>query len=234
MSVDDAIRISRRFAGPPGTANGGYLSGVLAARLGEPLEVRLIAPPPVERELTLASGELRDGTTLLLRAAPSRLELEVPAPVDFDRATRASAHYAAHHSHPFPYCFVCGPKRAPGDGLRIFAGRLEPDEPVAAPFVPDASLATPDGRVRREMLWAALDCPGYFGAMTTNDPALLGTIGGEILRDVGVGERLLVMGWSLGAEGRKRYAGTALFDANGELIGRSRQTWIVVSPTRAD
>ena len=28
------------------------------------------------------------------------------------------------HEHPLPTCFVCGPARAKGDGLRIFAGPL--------------------------------------------------------------------------------------------------------------
>jgi len=229
MSSERTLHIARRFNGPPNTANGGVVAGLLAATVGEPTHVRLVAPPPLERELTLEGGELRDGTTVLARASQVDLELEMPEPISFERATQASQHFVARHRHPFPDCFVCGPRRAPGDGLRIFPGRLDPAEPVAAPFVPDASLATPDGRVRREMLWAAMDCPGYFGSIRTQDPAVLGSITAELLRDVTVGAQLVVMGWALGAEGKKRYAATALFDESGELLGRSRQTWIVLS-----
>jgi hypothetical protein len=45
---------------------------------------------------------------------------------------------------------------------------------------------------------------------------------------VPAGERFVVIGWSLGREGRKIHAGTALFDAHGTLRGSARQTWIAV------
>jgi len=35
-----------------------------------------------------------------------------------------------------------------------------------------------------------------------------------------------VLGWPLGEDGRKLYAGTALYTADGELLARARQTWI--------
>jgi hypothetical protein len=41
------------------------------------------------------------------------------------------------------------------------------------------------------------------------------------------GERCVVASWPLGEEGRKLYAGTALFAADGELLALARQTWIV-------
>jgi hypothetical protein len=40
------------------------------------------------------------------------------------------------------------------------------------------------------------------------------------------GERCVVIGWSLGDEGRKHYAGTALFTGDGELLARAKSTWI--------
>ena len=42
-----------------------------------------------------------------------------------------------------------------------------------------------------------------------------------------VGEELVVASWPLGEDGRKLYAGTALFDTGGELLALARQTWIV-------
>ena len=41
-----------------------------------------------------------------------------------DEAVAASATYPGFSAHPFPTCFVCGPERAEGDGLRLFPGRL--------------------------------------------------------------------------------------------------------------
>jgi hypothetical protein len=40
------------------------------------------------------------------------------------------------------------------------------------------------------------------------------------------GERCVVIGWPLGEEGRKLYAGTALFGARGDLLALARQVWI--------
>jgi hypothetical protein len=36
-----------------------------------------------------------------------------------------------------------------------------------------------------------------------------------------------VMGWPLGEEGRKLYAGTAVFGEGGRTLGAARATWIV-------
>jgi hypothetical protein len=41
-----------------------------------------------------------------------------------------------------------------------------------------------------------------------------------------VGERCTVIGWSIGSNGRKHEAGTALFGADGELCGRAWAMWI--------
>ena len=42
-----------------------------------------------------------------------------------------------------------------------------------------------------------------------------------------VGERCVVVGWPLGEEGRKLYAGTALYGEDGRPLARARATWIV-------
>ena len=64
----------------------------------------------------------------------------------------------------FPDCFVCGMNRRPGDGLRIFPGPVAGLALWAAPWTPDPSVAGPDGRVRPEVVWAALDCPSGIAA----------------------------------------------------------------------
>jgi hypothetical protein len=51
---------------------------------------------------------------------------------------------------------------------------------------------------------------------------------GAVTGQVKVGEPCVVLGWSLGRQGRKIFAGTALFGQDGRLVARARQTWIQV------
>jgi hypothetical protein len=43
-----------------------------------------------------------------------------------------------------------------------------------------------------------------------------------------VGERCAVVGWRIGAEGRKLYSGTALYTEQGQLCALAHCTWIVL------
>jgi hypothetical protein len=236
------IRIAARFRGPEHSGNGGYTAGLVAAALapapGQAVEVTLRRPPPLERDLRLAcaagAARLLDGEADEVELATARLatlDLEVLPPPAFAEAEAVSAHYVGHRHHGFPQCFACGPARAPGDGLRIFPGRLpkaEAGAPVAAPFVPDGSLAGADGQLGAEMIWAALDCVGYFGAYDEGTPpALLGRMTAAVLGPLAVGTPCVVMGWGLGRERRKLFAGSALY-AGSRLVGLSRQVWITV------
>jgi hypothetical protein len=228
-----SLVIARRFCGPPTTGNGGYSAGLLARELDGIVEVTLRKPPPLDRPLDLSTQgstlELRDGAELVAEARPAELELDVPDAPAFERAAELSRRYVGFEAHPFPTCFVCGPDRAAGDGLRIFAGRDRAGEPVCAPWIPDASLADDDGVVRREFVCAALDCPGYFGGFGPDYPAaLLGRITVAIHDAVRAGDACVVLGWSLGREGRKLHAATALFGPDGRPRARARQTWLVV------
>jgi acyl-coenzyme A thioesterase PaaI-like protein len=40
----------------------------------------------------------------------------------------------------------------------------------------------------------------------------------------------VVIGWHIGDEGRKRFAGSAVYTAEGELVAHARSTWIVHAP----
>lgn len=229
--METHVTIASRFCGPPRSGNGGYTCGLTAAGMEGPVEATLRRPPPLDRPLDLARGDTRvlhkDGF-VVLEARPASLALDVPTAPSAERAEAMSERYAGFASHPFPTCFVCGPERAAGDGLRIFAGGDADDGIVAAPWVPDESLAGPDGRVRPEFLWAALDCPGYFAIAAPGETAVLGRMTAEVEPAVSPGARCVVVAWAVGRSGRKLHAGTALFDADGELRGRSAQTWIVV------
>jgi hypothetical protein len=224
------LSIDSRYRGPPDSGNGGYVCGLVAATLQADLGVRLLSPPPLDTPLALAAEG--DGQWLLssaagpvARATAGRLELEVPAPPQYVQAVWASQHYPGFRAHVFPDCFVCGPHRRRGDGLRIFPGMLDTGI-VAAPWLPADALDAGDGKVAVEFHWAALDCPGYFAVSGGRRVMLLGELRAHIDRRVHVGEPCTVIGWKIGADGRKHYAGTAIFDEDGELCARAMATWI--------
>ena len=226
-----SIVIPARFRGPPTSANGGYSCGVVAALVGGTAEVMLRRPPPLERELAVDRRDgvlLLDGEHVVAQGKSAPLELDVPSPPSFAEAEALSRRYIGFEAHFFPECFTCGPKRSPGDGLRIFPGR-EGDAPlVAAPWVPHDSMCDARGEVDARILWAALDCPGYF-ALGQGETAVLGKMTGETKRSVRAGERCVVIGWGLGQEGRKLFTATALFSESGEIVGRSRQVWVRIT-----
>jgi hypothetical protein len=205
----------------------------VASAVHEPAEVTLRRPPPLGKPLSLERrGEeavLLDGSTLVAEARHvAELDLDVPDPVSYEEAEAAGARYTGFDHHAFPNCFVCGPARRPGDALRIFAGAVDGRDLVAGPWTPDRGLAGDDGVVRPEFVWASLDCPGAF-AVGFSDRAetLLGRLTADIRAPVRAGEPHVVIGWPLGQDGRKLYAGTALTTATGEPCGLARATWII-------
>jgi len=226
-----AFVIASRFCGPAGSSNGGYFAGCVAARIPHTVTVRLLRPPPLDTPLDTV--ELADGTVAVMagterigEAKPATLALEPLEPPDYFEAVEASRGYAGFKYHRFPTCFVCGPQRARGDGMRIFAGPIAERGMVAAPWVPDAALDRGDGKVRPEFMSAALDCPGYFAASPDDRLMLLGEITLHVNRLARVGEPCTVVGWALEASGRKRAAGTAVFTEDGEICGLARALWI--------
>jgi len=232
--ITDAMTIPRRFNGPPRSGNGGYVCGRLARYLSGPASVRLRAPPPLDQEMKVeATGDearLFDGELLVAHAQCTELELAAPAPPTFADAQEASKSCTGFLRHPLPTCFVCGTLRAEGDGLRIFPGRTADERVLAGPWVPHASLDDGSGRVPPEFLWAALDCAGAFAVLPAGDrPILLGELSARLHGDVAIGEPCIVTAWAIGVEGRKRFAGTALYTAAGVQVALARATWIEIA-----
>jgi len=230
------VRISSRFCGPPKSGNGGYVSGALASYLPPgPAAVRLKAPPPLETELRVEAtreiARLFDGASMLAEArAIDAVDVEAPLVPSFAEAVEASRSFSGFHHHPFPRCFVCGPKRAEGDGLRIFPGLIEKRDVLFAPWVPDASLADTSGHVDPAFVWAALDCTGVFAfpVATADCVLVLGELAARMDGTIAPGEECIVAGWSLGIDGRKRYAGSAVYSNGGREIAVARATWVNV------
>jgi hypothetical protein len=225
--VESPLVIAARFNGPAGSGNGGYTCGLVAERLGgTEVEVTLRRPPPLERELAVAREDdrvvVRDDDLVVAEARRAVPGVDVPPPVSADDAERAAARYTGFVRHHFPSCFVCGPERAPGDGLRIFAGPVpgREDGVVAAPWQPN--------HLARELVWAALDCPGAFAVgWAERGETVLGRMTARVDRLPRAGDPCVVMAWPRGEDGRKLYAGTALLGEDGRVLARAEQTWIV-------
>ena len=229
-----SVTITPRFRGPPDSGNGGYVAGLLAGfASGDAVDVRLRLPLPLAVALDVVAAadsavELHDGKELLATAVPCEFELDIPAPPTFAEASAAALGYPGTRQHVFPGCFVCGPARTAGDGLRVFTGLVHDGEQrtVAGTWCPDASLAGTRARVRPEFMWAALDCPGYFAVMPEDRTMLLGRILCGVERSIEVGEPCVVLAWRVDGAGRKQRAGTALFGADGRCVARALATWI--------
>ncbi|MEJ8568723.1 hypothetical protein [Elongatibacter sediminis] len=237
MSGEAAIlHIASRFCGPPQSGNGGYVSGSLAAFVTGDCRVRLLRPPPLERDLVVhtdADGvTLMDGPDLIARAQPHTLDLTPPAAPEFEEAVSRSRHYPGLSRHAFGTCFVCGPDRAVGDGLRIFPGPGD-DGRVACTWVPDASLCDDHGQVLAPFVWAALDCPGGWAWISGGDRvAVLGEFAVHIDGTLHSGEDYIIVGWTIGDDGRKHHCGSALYSATGKPLAWAASTWFDVVPAQ--
>lgn len=221
------VTVPGRFCGPPTSGNGGYTAGILAEQLDGAAEVTLRRPPPIDRALEIAwrgdRVELRDGDELVADAVAVTLTVEPPPVVGWDEAAAASngSMFRDASLHPFPTCFACGPDRAEGDGLRLFAGRVGTSDVFAAPWVPDD--------VGRPIVWAALDCPSSAPAFADDSapgPFVLGRIAARIDRVPEPGARHVVTSAQLGRDGRKYFAVSAIRDAHGAVCAIARATWI--------
>ncbi|HEY5776436.1 MAG TPA: hypothetical protein VIS57_10140, partial [Xanthomonadales bacterium] len=176
---------------------------------------------------------LYDKDELVASGRPAKIDLDIPKPPDFASAEAASTRYRGFVAHFYPGCFVCGPQREPGDGLRIFAGPVEqgggPDGMVAAAWIPDATLVDSSGYVAPEFIWAALDCPGaYAFPEPENGALLLGELAVSIKGRVSAGEKCVLIGWEISRQGRKHYTGTALFGESGSCRAVGYATWFEV------
>lgn len=231
----ETFQIAPRFCGPPRSGNGGYVCGRVARHLPGAVAARLKAPPPLEVELRLESGEdsasLFHEAKVIAEARCMSLDLAVPPSPGFAPAERAAQSCYGFQLHPFPRCFACGPQRQPGDGLRIFPGAVEGGAPLlAAPWLPDASLADEQGQVRPEFMWSALDCTGAFALLPRPEgrAIVLGELAAAIQGPLACDERCVAVAWPLGGEGRRHFAGSAVFTEHGRLVACARAVWVEV------
>ncbi len=231
-SLCGTIEIEKRFCGPARSGNGGYTCGRLAAFIEGPARARLMQPPPLDTPIRIiaegAGVAAYAGDQKIGMAEPSTVDVTLPDIPDASGIKAARQAYLSEaDTHPLAQCFVCGPKRAPHDGLCLFTGPVPGSVVNADVWTPDADLADQDGLVRPEFLWAALDCPTAF-ALRHGDSklCLLGSLTAEIRSRPKTGERLTVMAWPRGVDGRKNYADGAILNAAGEVLAVSNAVWI--------
>jgi hypothetical protein len=214
--------IPRRFRGPEASANGGYTCGTIAELVDtDVVEVTLRKPPPLDIAMTVErEGDsvrvLHDGE-VIAEARPGVLDLEPPPAPDFAEAEQLSDARGDDPGHPFPGCFVCGPR---GEGLRLRPVPLG-DGRLVAPWRVTLEFAA------ARFAWAALDCPGGWAVQPDGSRGIsvLGRLTARIDSPPRAGDECVVVGWPLGpVEGRRRHAGTALF-RDGTLLALGRAVW---------
>ncbi len=229
------ISVAGRYHGPPTMGHGGYVAGLFAARTDGPVQVTLRRPTPLDAPLQmfhLDEGrlELRDlEGELIAQSEPTSFDLDVPFAPSLDDARAAEAGSPSHQEGRGIHgqCFGCG-NRAVGEGLRVFAGPLavEGRALVAGTWRPTDEMRAADGTVGTEWVLAALDCPGAFAFIVGETRAgLLGRIQYEQLLPVPADAEHVVIGWQVGEDGRKKFAGTAAVDADGTVLARALATW---------
>jgi hypothetical protein len=245
------IVIPDRYRGPPQSGNGGYVCGVLAGMLtdgrfdladGQAAQVTLRAPVPLDRSIAVrCSGDAltaHHGEALIAEAALATLQMEIPQPASYDEALAVRDRSPALKIglHPWlkqqrkgfhPICLCCGAELAPDQGLHVYAAEVAERNQVAAAWTCDPAFAGPDGYLPPEIICAALDCPGQFAWLAAGTrTGLLGRLTARVERRVRAAEPCVVIGWTMGNEGRKFFAGTALFDASGALCAYAKAVWI--------
>jgi hypothetical protein len=240
--VDETITIAQGFNGPRLSGNGGYVGGILAERFTRyfggdgTVEITLRAPIPIERKLQVTrAGDallLGDGDTLVCEARAGSVEhlSPPPPPGDWNEVMRRGEEGGSAEDSDFHWCIVCGRARGVGDGLRVLGTAGPQPGTSLSCYLPHANHADQAGRIRPEFVWGTLDCPGAFAVQDPDDwrPAVTGRMTAKVIEPPRVGERCAVVGWRLGAEGRKLYSGTALYTEQGRLCAIAHCTWILL------
>lgn len=217
--------IAARYNGPPGSGNGGYSSGLFASTVDAPAAlVTLRRPPPLDTPLTVVRVDDRVDIRVRDRVIASAVPVEPPAeavpPVPLAEARAASREFPGFADHPFPSCFVCGPRRPEDDGLRIFPGLLGDGRSAAVWRVP------PD--VDAVLTWAALDCPGGWAIVSAGRPYVLGGMAAHVTAVPVPGTECVVVGQVMRLDGRKVHVRSTVYAPDGAALALVEATWVGV------
>jgi hypothetical protein len=237
--------IAEKFRGPPSSGNGGYVGGVFAGLI-DPLaehtvEVTLRAPIPLDKamttEVTGDTAKVTDGDTLIAEVKPSDTTFASRLPPSWQAVAAAAdqAYSLQKGLQDFvpgvpgyhPICFCCGAGNP--DGLKVFVAPVA--DQVAAIWQTETAWADASGKLPAEFLWTAMDCPGQFAFIHEGfRTGLLGRMTARIHSRPDAGAELLVNAWTIRVEGKKHFAGSAIYDQQGNLCAEAVTLWIGTQP----
>ncbi|MFG2795137.1 PaaI family thioesterase [Streptomyces pseudovenezuelae] len=235
MTDIETITVPRHLRGYPGVAFGGYIAGVLAGRVAaKTVRVDFRWPTPVDVPVGLTDtadgGAVLTGADgVLAVATPDELALEVPDPPSWDEASAAAEAYRAAPPEGAADCFGCGLDRTPDTGLRQHCGVVPGRDLVATAWTAGPALADTEGKLRAELVWGALDCPGNAAGRLRGrlrEGAVTASLTARLLRPVPVSSRLVSYAWVLSENGRKHRVGVALATAGGDLCAVASALWV--------
>ncbi len=233
------IIIDSQFNGPAHTGHGGVSAGRFAA-LVEPdaATVRFHQPIPLGRPL---SCHRHDSTAAVTRGLDTVATVhDLAGPLEVGRFAVPSEHEIRraeqrwlefrHGQHIAPTCFACGHERGK-TGLGLRPGPVDsaqPDAPThACTWRPEV-----DGRVPSWMVWAAMDCPTGFPALSAvgaDEAVLTGELSVQVLKPVVGGRSYRIVSRRVGTQGRRHFTEAALYDTNGTRLVLAKAIWITVS-----
>ncbi|MFI9508454.1 PaaI family thioesterase [Nocardia sp. NPDC052566] len=230
------ISIPDYVHGFPDVAFGGYVAGLLAKRSGAPrVRVDFRAKVPVGEPIVLASPRSGAHTltgadgTLLAEASPAVLRIDPPPVPSWADAHDAAAAQLPSGSRRVTDCYGCGTACAPGRGLLLHPCAAADRELTVAAWSPHPALAGADGQLPPEVVWAALDCPGGWAAITwqgMRPGSVTAALTATQLRPVLAGAQYISYAWPIHREGRKFTVGVGLATASGELCALAEALWI--------
>ncbi|MEM7339716.1 MAG: hypothetical protein AAF467_13765 [Actinomycetota bacterium] len=237
------LRIAPTQNGPAGSGHGGVSGGRFAA-LVEPdaARVRFLAPIPLGADLDASRRDdgvvvHHDGVDIAIVADLDGPLIvggfpALPDPITLDRAQRTWLD-ARDGQHMAPTCFACGNERAShlgGLGLRpgpigngLYAARWTPSGRRGG--------ARSHERVPSWLVWAAMDCPTGFPAISevaADEAVLTGELAVQVLERVEVDVPHVIMSRLVARSGRRLFTEAALFAPHGARVAVATATWVSV------
>lgn len=219
------MRVDGRFCSVTPTGQGGYCAGFLNEIVGRRLRVWMKQPIPLDVDMVVNDDGhhvdvTHDGSVILSGESDTTV-LDSPEPISIETAELGS-----RRSVPIGLegCFSCGP-----NGWGLLPGTIG-DSRFATTWTPPAWTA-PDDVVLKRYVHTALDCtPGW---LVATEPevrlAVTGWVTAEDFASVLPEEVHGIVAWAEPVwNGRKRTAGSAIFNRAGELCARTESMWISV------
>ncbi len=239
--VEATITIPEASQGVTGLGQGGWTSARFVEAVGEPLRLNLRAPIPLDAPLDVVpvddAWHLLYGDMLIMEGITPLRRFGETSAVDVDSARAARERFnKTPEEHQAPDCFSCGigPR-----SMNVHPSELEDGSGrFATDWHPPTWTGDENGHVTPTTLWASLDCAAGFYVGGTrpdgHDESSRGplTVQYEVeqLAPVLVDHDHVIVSWcgrwEPGWDGRKRGAGSAVFDAAGTLLARSDSLWV--------